>query len=126
MKKVKIIIGVLVVLILLAIPLYGYSFKDRHDINSEVKQLLTNKNSKQLKGVSENTPTYQFLTNTKYKKLTSVSDAQGEISHNTIYYAGRIGSTFVAFKVHKDTSNLFRKYFPKYDIVKMSINYNPF
>jgi hypothetical protein len=126
MKNIFIIVSMLITLFIIGTPIYANIFKDQHDIKSEMKQLLLNKNSKDLKLVSYNDVTYNFLRKTKFKQLSGLSDSQGEISNNTFYYAGRIGKTIVAFKVHKNTDNLFRKIVPIYVIDKISINNNPF
>jgi hypothetical protein len=106
--------------------IYANFFKANQDIESEMKQLLSNKNNKDLKMVSYNDETYHFLKKTKFKQVNSLSDAQGQISSNTFYYAGRIGNTTVCFKIHKNTDRLFQKIVPIYEIDKISINNNPF
>jgi hypothetical protein len=126
MKKIFIIVVLLITLFAIGTPIYANLFKDQHDIKSEMKQLLLNKKSNDLKMVSYNDETYYFLKKTKFKQLSNLSDSQGEIGRNTFYYAGRIGKTSVAFKVHKNTDHLFRKIVPIYEIDKISINNNPF
>jgi hypothetical protein len=108
----------------LVVPLYGYNFKDHHDINKQVDQLLITKNNSQIKKIAADKKTYDFLTKTKVKRLSGLSDAQGVIKPDNVYYAGRINNHDVNFRVYRDTHNLFRKYFPKYEVLKMSLDAN--
>lgn len=121
-KKSLLIIICVVFFIVIVIPFYGYEFKDTSDINAQGAHLLSKKSSKSLLQVSYNMTTYYFLKKTKAKKISDLSDAQGTIG-NESHYVGTIDHKLVSINVSRDnTSNLLRRYIPKYKIMTIQIN----
>jgi cell division protein FtsB len=116
-RKISWIIALVIIAFIAYFSYFFGGFKTTADINSQVNQLIQNKNYNEIKKLSANDKTYKFLINLpKNKKCKSTSDAQGS-EGNLSYYVTGLKNKNVGLYVEKETG-LLRTIFPKWKILR--------